>query len=797
MPTRIRRQQPTEVVRAFEPVPVRPFQSGIGQLAPGIEAIGSAIDVIQDKAATTRAKKLDTAYAETIRDLLHNEETGYLKTQGEAAIVGAKGAMDALEKERITLLKNEPPETRAKVEATLQARQEKANETIGLQAASEGLRAEQDASDGRIRTAITDAVQDPTQVLQSLTIVIDELGQRAEANNWTPEALQRRIIEHQTQIHIGVAHTLGNTNPEEGLAYLTANQQKIEPNAFGESLIMLDYAAATYRGSEKGRAAFEGDAPDSGTGVGATVGTSESASEDEQDGTKPIQSDTIEPTRQQPEKQPKATARPTLAPPANPGLRPFLKEGVDPSQTDGLNTEFGTRLQAMIQSAPPEIRDQIRIGAGFQTLEAHHARLAEVRGEVAAKGRNNLSITPGEIGPPPSAQHSLGEAADLQFRSAGVKAWVHDNAGRFGLHFPIEHKDWQIEPAGSRDGSFDPALRHELSHRTADRLSKRQALPEITDPVEREAATREFDRLARLQDRERERIRAGLRNETLDLIHSGQSAETITLESQKTLGPAAMARLRAYQRQITEDGPAETDPALFNRLFEDLADNLRAISEADPTEWLGRLSKEDFETFAARRETMMNGRVLTPILRQTYAHVQEMVDRFIRKNGLSGNHPTATARREAFKMNMYLFAEQKALKEDRRPTDAEITEEAQSLLKRVHVDPKGPNNAFNEGPGRFWNNDGHLFELDYDGDPLDEGDDITLDLLLDSKTTIRINGTAPKRDHVKNLADHFHKNHKRRPSAREMMDMLVRAEDYFVPSNLSRKDLRHGMRPER
>ncbi|MEM8838663.1 MAG: M15 family metallopeptidase [Pseudomonadota bacterium] len=788
MPTRIRRQQPSEVVRAFEPVPVRPFQSGIGQLAPGIEAIGSAIDIIQDKAATTRAKKLDTAYAETIRDLLHNEETGYLKTQGEAAIVGAKGAMDALAKERIALLKNEPPETRKKVEATLQARQKKANETIGLQAASEGLRAEQAASDGRIRTAITDAVQDPTQVPQSLTIVIDELGQRAEANNWTPETLQRRIIEHQTQIHIGVAHTLGNANPEEGLAYLNANQSKIEPNAFDESLIMLDTAAATYRGSEKGRAAFEGEAPESGIAVGAPDKAATSASEEGPGGTEPVKSDSIESAPQQTDDKPEAKAKLELH--ANPGLRSFLKEGVDPSQTDGLNTEFGTRLLAMIRSAPPEIRDQIKIAAGFRSYEDYLKSLDNAKRKVGSNGQAQKRNARRLAGPIPSSEHGRGLAADLNVETAAARTWVQENAQRFGLHFPLEHKNWQIEPSGSRDGSFDPALRHEFSHKTADRLTKRLGLPEISDPVEREAATREFDRLARLQDRERELIKAKARKQALGFIHSGQSAEAISLETQRTLGPAAMARFRAYQRQITEDGPAETDPALFNRLFEDLADNPQAISESDPTEWLGRLSQEDFETFAERRETMMNGRVLTPVLRQTYAHVQGMADGFIKKNGLTGNHPAVTARRDAFKMNIYLFAEHEAIKKGRRPTDAEITEEAQTLLARVRIDPNGFFNAINERPGRFWTEDGHLFEIDYDGDPLDESDDITLDLLKDENTEIRINGFDVKGTEVRNLITKHLKDQNELPEVPTLLHMLIRSGKFIRPT---RKQLRHGI----
>lgn len=51
---------------------------------------------------------------------------------------------------------------------------------------------------------------------------------------------------------------------------------------------------------------------------------------------------------------------------------------------------------------------------------------------------------------PGSSHHELGFALDLGFENAATREWVHQNAARYGLRFPMSHEPWHIELAGQR-----------------------------------------------------------------------------------------------------------------------------------------------------------------------------------------------------------------------------------------------------------------------------------------------------------------------------------------------------------
>lgn len=56
--------------------------------------------------------------------------------------------------------------------------------------------------------------------------------------------------------------------------------------------------------------------------------------------------------------------------------------------------------------------------------------------------------------------HNSGMAADLGFEGGSFKSmppdvqqWVHENAGNYGLKFPMGHEPWHIEPVETRGGA--------------------------------------------------------------------------------------------------------------------------------------------------------------------------------------------------------------------------------------------------------------------------------------------------------------------------------------------------------
>lgn len=113
-----------------------------------------------------------------------------------------------------------------------------------------------------------------------------------------------------------------------------------------------------------------------------------------------------------------------------------------PAGYQGLNGTFAQRLRALLDAAP----GPGTIASGFRTRDQQAALYAKNPKLAAKPGHSN---------------HERGLAADLSFADARTKAWVHANAARFGLFFPMSWEPWHIEPIGARSASgehsdFDP-----------------------------------------------------------------------------------------------------------------------------------------------------------------------------------------------------------------------------------------------------------------------------------------------------------------------------------------------------
>lgn len=112
---------------------------------------------------------------------------------------------------------------------------------------------------------------------------------------------------------------------------------------------------------------------------------------------------------------------------------------------EGLNEEFSGRLATMLQEAPQEVRDAVKVDSGYRSVDHQrklwNAALAKY-GSVRAARR--------WVAPPGHSYHGRGLAVDLKYASADAREWVRDNAKKYGLHFPLSNENWHIEMVGSR-----------------------------------------------------------------------------------------------------------------------------------------------------------------------------------------------------------------------------------------------------------------------------------------------------------------------------------------------------------
>ncbi|TPM25714.1 D-alanyl-D-alanine carboxypeptidase family protein [Mesorhizobium sp. B2-3-4] len=141
----------------------------------------------------------------------------------------------------------------------------------------------------------------------------------------------------------------------------------------------------------------------------------------------------------------------------NPEAVTFLESrlvGHSADHVTNMQPALQNRLAAFIQSAPPGIRDKLGIFSGARSdgrqAELYAAALKKYGSEEEARKW---------VAPPGKSNHNKGQAADLSYGGqslakapAAVVSWVHDNAGAFGLKFPLANENWHIEVDETRGG---------------------------------------------------------------------------------------------------------------------------------------------------------------------------------------------------------------------------------------------------------------------------------------------------------------------------------------------------------
>ncbi len=148
---------------------------------------------------------------------------------------------------------------------------------------------------------------------------------------------------------------------------------------------------------------------------------------------------------------------------------------------DSMQEGFGNKLANLIQSAPPEIRSGLGIYSGARTPEEQaqiiSSNAAKYGLDKAAWDSDVASMGPVAAGQkwasqfkasgmsafiakPGGSNHQNGTAADLSYNGKSLKDapqnvvdWLHQNAGAYGLKFPLANENWHIEDASTRGGA--------------------------------------------------------------------------------------------------------------------------------------------------------------------------------------------------------------------------------------------------------------------------------------------------------------------------------------------------------
>lgn len=111
------------------------------------------------------------------------------------------------------------------------------------------------------------------------------------------------------------------------------------------------------------------------------------------------------------------------------------------SEVKGLNAEFNTALSALVKASG----GKVKINSGYRSVE----RQTQLWNE-ALKKYGSPEAARKWVAPPGKSNHNHGLAADLGYADAETRKWVHSNAAKYGLVFPLGNEPWHIEPVSAR-----------------------------------------------------------------------------------------------------------------------------------------------------------------------------------------------------------------------------------------------------------------------------------------------------------------------------------------------------------
>lgn len=375
-------------------------------------------------------------------------------------------------------------------------------------------------------------------------------------------------------------------------------------------------------------------------------------------------------------------------------LRGKLQAQHGSSHIDDMDGAMADRLAAVFSQAPDYVREGLDVLSGKRSSERQEQLWA-----AALKKYGTADRARKWVAPPGRSQHEHGNAADLgwkggKFSSAPpeVKKWVHANAGKFGLKFPLGNEDWHIEAQETRGGkganakmarvgaSQDPAsarVRDAANAGWGDAAddSDSAGAVEIDTPVgnpadiytkavtpfqmastsndpamlaaqAREQYADQPDLLAEIERQLTDRAVAGksqmearqkqLKMELAASVFQGGSVRDADPAKLMELGPEGVKSVMELESSWARDG--DTDETTYYRLSKMTPEEL---ASADLMEYSGKLSRADFQKWADRQADATRGTGQSRSTSMTRTQVIGLAEKAL---GIDGNTPAGALR---------------------------------------------------------------------------------------------------------------------------------------------------------
>ncbi|TIN82090.1 D-alanyl-D-alanine carboxypeptidase family protein, partial [Mesorhizobium sp.] len=394
---------------------------GMQGLAAGLNQAGDAMARVKELEDVARAKDADNNYSNWLRERMYGDN-GFMTLEGRNAVDGRKAFEDEAAAKRKEFGADLTGGAARAYDTASQSRLQGVYGQSIVHTASERKSWFKDASSARVQTFANDALvnfNNPKMVAKNIAAGIMEIRETGALQGWDAATLKLKEGEYTSGVHKNVALRIAATDPIAAETYMKANADQMS----GADQYELSNSLKTELIQEKSKREAEA-----------------------------ILSDGRQPSTSAEPAQP-ASGR-TLAQAGPTRARAFLQSvsNKGPASVDNLDDSFATNLAAMMQDAPPDIRKGLGIYSGYRSPQ----RQAELFG-AAVKKYGSVAAARRWVAPPGHSQHNEGRAVDLSFNGQSLSHapqdvidWVHENAGKYGLYFPMKHEPWHIEPMGTR-----------------------------------------------------------------------------------------------------------------------------------------------------------------------------------------------------------------------------------------------------------------------------------------------------------------------------------------------------------
>lgn len=209
-----------------------------------------------------------------------------------------------------------------------------------------------------------------------------------------------------------------------------------------------------------------------------------------------------------------------------------LANGKNSSHIDGMASAFAEKLATMLASMPENLKGDITINSGYRDIQRQQQLWID-----ALKKYGSPQAARKWVAPPGNSQHNKGNAADLGYGSDAARKWAHENAGNFGLSFPLANENWHIEDTDARNKAKSAELDRQTEAITRQNDARRNLNQSVQEGLDLARFEQSISGMSAAQQRielavyqaEQEAKRAGI---TLDAQELAAIREKITLTQQ-------------------------------------------------------------------------------------------------------------------------------------------------------------------------------------------------------------------------------------------------------------------------